>query len=215
MKRKIYVCPKCGRGLNFSDNSEYTFQCFECDEDFYSFEAKEIEQPRMEGVVDYTDLTEAAMKIKEISETTIETSNREIAIKSTDIINQIAEYINETLAPIFDSGIHKESTFIDCARIYNGSLRLKFGSYHINNHIYNAEFSCGTTIFIYFNTNHEYVIETHHNNNHISYLARNWRYIKEEMNRMIPYAIKECGQKHQRKLEKQKEIAEVIEGFRL
>ena len=45
MRKKIYVCPKCGRALNFSDNLEYTFQCMDCDEDFYTFEAKEVEQP--------------------------------------------------------------------------------------------------------------------------------------------------------------------------
>ena len=215
MKRKIYLCPKCGKALNFSNNPEYTFQCFDCDEDFYSFEAKEMEQPRMEGVVDFTDLTEAAVKIKEISETVIETSNREIAIKSTDILNQIAEYINETLKPIFDSGIHKEYTFVDCARIYSGSLRLQFGDYSVDHHPYVAQFSCGSSIFIYFNTNHEYVIQTYHNNDNLKYLVRNWKNIKTEMNRMIPYAIQECCKRHQSKLEHQKEIAEVIESFRL
>ena len=98
MKRKIYLCPKCGRALNFSDNSEYTFQCLDCDEDFYSFEAKEVEQPRMEGVKDYTQLVEASMKVKEITDSAIGESQRYITLKGQDILEQIAEYINAELA---------------------------------------------------------------------------------------------------------------------
>ena len=111
MKRKIYLCPKCGKALNFSDNPEYTFQCLDCDEDFYSFEAKEMEQPRMEGVKDYTQLVEASMKVKEITDSAIGESQKYITLKGQDILEQIAEYINETLRPIFDSGIYKADAF--------------------------------------------------------------------------------------------------------
>lgn len=31
-------CPKCGKRLVPSDNPGYVWQCYECDEDFYSFE---------------------------------------------------------------------------------------------------------------------------------------------------------------------------------
>jgi len=32
------TCSKCGAQLYYSDNDDYTYQCFDCDEDFYSFE---------------------------------------------------------------------------------------------------------------------------------------------------------------------------------
>ena len=32
-------CPHCGGLLHPSDNPEYTFQCFDCDEDFYTVES--------------------------------------------------------------------------------------------------------------------------------------------------------------------------------
>jgi NADH pyrophosphatase NudC (nudix superfamily) len=31
-------CPKCGRPVVKSKNKEYTFQCYNCDEDFCRFE---------------------------------------------------------------------------------------------------------------------------------------------------------------------------------
>lgn len=31
-------CPKCGRRLCKSDNEDYSYQCWYCDEDFYSIE---------------------------------------------------------------------------------------------------------------------------------------------------------------------------------
>lgn len=35
-------CPRCGLPLVKSDILEYVYQCFECDEDFYGFEANEV-----------------------------------------------------------------------------------------------------------------------------------------------------------------------------
>lgn len=40
MDRKTsYRCPRCGKALIRSDLPEYAFQCMDCDEDFYTFEA--------------------------------------------------------------------------------------------------------------------------------------------------------------------------------
>lgn len=33
-------CPRCGNRLEYSDIPEYTWLCTECDENFYSFEAR-------------------------------------------------------------------------------------------------------------------------------------------------------------------------------
>jgi rubrerythrin len=38
-----YACRNCGQPLIKSDNPEYTFQCLDCDEDFYKFEAVEVD----------------------------------------------------------------------------------------------------------------------------------------------------------------------------
>lgn len=35
------VCRRCGHPVYESDNPEYSFQCFHCDEDLYSFEVTE------------------------------------------------------------------------------------------------------------------------------------------------------------------------------
>lgn len=34
------ICIKCGQQLSESQISEYSFQCSECNEDFYSFEVQ-------------------------------------------------------------------------------------------------------------------------------------------------------------------------------
>lgn len=215
MKKKIYVCPKCGRGLNFSDNPEYTFQCFECDEDFYMFEAKEVEQPRMEGIVDYTDLAKVSMEVKEITDKAIQDSKKQIEIKGKDIVEQICEYINETIKPILDTGIYKDATFKDCARIYSSHFELKFGSYFPDIGECQAQlFGCNGGLRVYFNSKHEYYIDNV-NNNILRCIVEEWPRLKDSMHRMIKYGITESNKANQKKLEKQKEIAEVIESFRL
>lgn len=215
MKKKIYVCPKCGRGLNFSDNPEYTFQCFECDEDFYTFEAKEVEQPRMEGIVDYTDLAKASMEVKAITDKAIQESRRQIEIKGKDIVEQICEYINETIKPILDTGIYKDATFKDCARIYSSHFQLRFGSYLPDIGECQAQlFGYNGGLCVYFNAKHEYYINNV-NSNILRGIVEEWPRLKDSMHRMIKYGITESDKANQKKLEKQKEIAEVIESFRL
>ena len=214
MKKKIYVCPKCGRALNFSDNPEYTFQCLNCDEDFYMFEAKEVEQPRMEGIKDFTDLAETSMKIKEITERAIQESNRQIEIKNKEIVGQICEYISETIKPIFDSGIYKEYKFKDCARIYSNHLSIKFGDFGVNGGCQAQLWGQDGTLCVYFRHDGKYFIEDR-GNGALRWIVEEWPKLKDSMNRMIHYAIEECNKENQKKVEKQKEMAEVINSFRL
>lgn len=223
MKRKIYLCPKCGKALNFSDNPEYTFQCLDCDEDFYSFEAKEMEQPRMEGIKDYTQLVEASMKVKEITDAAMGESQKYITLKGQDILEQIAEYINETLRPIFDSGMYNADAFTSHAAIYEGKLRLQFYKHEVkhgqwydarliingNHSLYESMCEC-----ISFNANHKYYIHRL-SNAQLRCVVENWSGLKDSMNRMIPYAIKEYDKANLRSLERQKEMSEVIDSFRL
>lgn len=211
MKRKIYACPKCGRALNFSDNSEYTFQCFECDEDFYAFEAREVEQPRLEGIVDYTDIAEASMKVKEITDAAIKASERQIEIKGKDILEQIAEYVSETLKPVLQSGIYKDRRFRDAAACSN-YLRLNFGDYGVGNGCQAQIWGQGGTVCMYFNAEGKYFIEDR-GYDALPRIVQAWPGFKDIMKRHISYAFKECDKENQRKLEKQKEIDAIINSF--
>lgn len=219
MKRKIYLCPKCGRALNFSDNPEYTFQCFDCDEDFYEFEVEVKEQARIEGITDYTQLVEASIKVKEITDTAIEESKRYIEVKGTSIAEQIAEYIYETIKPILVTPIHKHYKFRNSAAIYNRKLKLKFTDYQVDGVHFDAALLIDRTNYgepvpiMYFNAS-TYRVEPISENQFIM-LAEYWQGLKESISRMIPYAIKEYDKANQRNLEKQKEMSEVIDSFRL
>ena len=216
MKKKIYVCPKCGRALNFSDNPEYTFQCFECDEDFYMFEAKEMEQPRMEGVIDYTDLVKATMKIQEITDRAIKESTKQIAIKGNDIREQIAEYISETIQPIISSGMNNNSVFRDHARIYSSHLRLNFGTYLIR-----GFGECQAQLWgengklcVYFRNDGKFIIEDR-GDDALRWIVEEWSTLKDSMCRMIAYGLKECDKANKKKLTQQDEMSKVINSFRL
>ena len=213
MKKKIYVCPKCGRGLNFSDNPEYTFQCFECDEDFYSFEANEIEQPRMEGIVDYTDLAKASMEVKKITEAAIKESNRQIEIKGKDILEQIAEYVSATIEPVLQSGIDKDRRFRDSVAFCN-YLRLNFGNYGVGTGCRAQLWGQDGTLCMYFNVGGEYFIEDR-GYDALPHIVKAWPEFKEAMKRKIPYALKRCDEENQKKLERQKEMSDIINNFRL
>lgn len=39
----IRYCPHCGKKVTRSENPEYSWQCLDCDEDFYNFEVIEKE----------------------------------------------------------------------------------------------------------------------------------------------------------------------------
>lgn len=219
MKRKIYVCPKCGRALNFSDNPEYTFQCLDCDEDFYELEAVVKEQARMEGITDYTQLVEASIKVKEITDTAIEESKRYIEVKGTSIAKQIAEYIYETIKPILATPIHKHYKFRDSAAIYNRKLKLKFTDYQVEGMHFDAALLIDKTTYgdavpiMYFKAS-TYSVESISESQLIS-LVEYWQGLKESMGRMIPYALSKCDENNQKSLEKQKEMSELIDNFRL
>lgn len=215
MKKKIYVCPKCGRGLNFSNNPEYTFQCMDCDEDFYSFEAKEMEQPRMEGVVDYTDLARASMEIKAITDRAISDSQKQIEIKSKDILGQICEYISETVKPIINSGIYKDTRFSCHAAIYNKILQLDFNDYGGDARGYQAQlFGDGGCLRVYFNGNNEFII-TQFDSSALYKIVESWPGFKDSMNRMIPYALREYDKENKKRIEKQVELSKIIDNFKL
>lgn len=215
MKKKIYVCPRCGKALNFSDNPEYTFQCLDCDEDFYSFEAKEIEQPRMEGVVDYTDLAKASMEIKSITEKAIQESTKQIEIKGKDIVEQIVEYVNETVHPILSTGLYNNRDFYDHAKISSRHFQLTFANYGIYGRSYQAQlYGDNGLLRVYFNKNGEYTIEAA-SSHMLPWLVEEWAGFKDTMKRMIAYGIREHDKANQKKIEQQKALEATINSFRL
>lgn len=214
MKRKIYVCPKCGRALNFSDNPEYTFQCFECNEDFYMFEAKEMEQPRMEGVKDCTELAKVCTEIDAITNKAIKDSEKQIEIKGKDIIEQISEYISETIKPIISSDLHMNSKFRDCARIYTSHLRINFGNYCVAGGCQAQFWGENGTLCVYFRQDGKFFIEDR-GNRALCWIVKEWAELKDSMNRMIAYGINECNKANLKKLETQKEKENIINSFRL
>jgi len=215
MKKKIYVCPNCGRALNFSEDANYTFYCGDCGDYFHEYEAATEEQARMEGIVDYTDLAKASMEIKAITDKAIKENERQVEIKSKDILGQVLEYISETIQPILDSGMYKEPKFIDCARIYTSNFELSFGRYIPNNKEHQAQlFGRNGNLRVYFHITDRYLID-----NVVTgvtpYLVQDWQKLKDSMHRMIPYAIDECNKANQKKLEQQREKEQIINSFRL
>lgn len=215
MKKKIYVCPNCGRALNFSEDAEYTFYCVDCGDYFHDYEVETEEQTRIEGVKDYTGLVKAAMEIDAITDKAIQASNKQIEIKGKDIVGQIVEYIAATIQPILSSGIYKSFRFRDCAKIYSGHLQINFGDYGGNASGYQAQlFGYNGALRVYFNANGKCLVEED-GSRVICTIVEEWSKLKDSMNRMIPYAINECNKANQKKIEKQKEREQIINSFRL
>ena len=65
MKKRIVSarCPKCGKALYMSGTPDYVYQCLECDEDFYEFEARyENTEARDKAMEDlWNELTDVPM----------------------------------------------------------------------------------------------------------------------------------------------------------
>ena len=177
----------------------------------------------MEGIKDYTSLVEASMKIKEITNTAINESDKQIIIQAKDILEQIAEYINETIRPIFDSGIYKEYAFTSHAKMYNGRLRFQFYTHEAKKgRWYDARLMIDGNSFYYesmrecihFNANHEYCLRNISHED-LRFIVENWAGLKDSINRMIPYAINEYNKANEKRLEKQNKLSEAINNFRL
>lgn len=214
MKKKIYLCPKCERALNFSDNPEYTFQCFDCDEDFYEFEAIVKEQPKLEGIKDYTDIIAASVEIDRIANETIKESNKYISLQGKSILEQIGEYIYETIKPIINANMHEKSVFRDHATVYCNSVQLKWWSreYGICL-VVDRTYSDPITVMSF--THNGYKILENVGQTTTLKLIEKWPSLKESMSRMIPYGLNEYNKYMQREVEKQKEKADIIENFKL
>lgn len=217
MKKKIYVCPKCGKALNFSDNPEYTFQCFDCDEDFYEFEAVEKEQQKLEGIKDFTSMIEAAMEIQAIKNKATESHERYISIKSNDIVDQVCQYIYETIKPVLETDIHKSTKFRDSAAIYTSNFRLDFGIWQEVEGKYFAALIThyyGEKYVIAFFNKEGYKMFTSRKF-YLTDLVQDWKKLKDSMNRMIPYAITEYNQYNAKEVDRVAKEEEIINNFRL
>ena len=214
MKKKIYVCPNCGRALNFSIDENYTFFCVECGSHFHDYEVEAEEQARIEGIKDYPELAEAAMEIDAITDKAIHASNKQIEIKGKDIVEQIVEYIAATIQPILSTGMYKNAIFRDHAAIYSNHLRLDFGYYCVGNGCQAQLFGYNGALRVFFSANGKRVVEED-GSRIIRTIVEEWPRLKDSMNRMIPYAIEECNKANQKKLEKQREREQIINSFRL
>jgi hypothetical protein len=175
-----------------------------------------MEQPRLEGIVDYTELAEASMQIQAITVKAIKESQKQIEIKGVSIVEQIVEYINETIKPIIETGIWESSQFTSHAKIYTSHFQINFGNYIANGKSRQAQlFGCNGRMRVYFSQDENPYIENATGEVMIRLLAEEWARLKDSMHRMIPYAIEECNKANAKALEKQKEMSDVINNFRL
>lgn len=214
MKKKIYVCPKCKRALNFSPLPEYTFYCEDCDEDFYEFEVIVKEQPKLEGIKDYTDVVAATMEIDRIANQTIKESNKYINLQGKSILEQIGEYIYETIKPIMEAKLHDNCVFRDHAAVYYNGINLKWWSSEWGVCL-TVDHRYGNPVTVMYFTLSGYKILDDVGQASTLKLIEKWSGLKESMNRMIPYGLKEYNKYMQREVEKQKEKANIIENFKL
>lgn len=226
MKKTIYVCPKCGKALNFSDNPEYTFQCFDCDEDFYAFEAVEKEFDRIEGVKDFTNLVDVAERINAIKNQVIEENTKLVAIKSNDIIGQIGEYIYATIKPVLESKITNNSKFRENTEIRTMHLKFNFlpdgYSYHKTTP-YNASLvlchaGCYSTM-VCFNKDLCIVVDdaevVERERRVLPDIVAEWKQFKDSMNHVIPEAIDAYNKSNAKQAEETQKRMDVINNFKL
>ena len=137
------------------------------------------------------------------------------------MLEQISEYIYETLKPILSTDIWKESAFQSHACMYNGRFRLQFHECIVDGKKYDVRLMIDGNNF-YYEKEHElayFNVDEYHINDvsveRIPFIVEHWKGLKDSIGRMIPYAIDECNKANARRLEKQKEMSEVINNFRL
>lgn len=166
---------------------------------------------------DFTSMIDAAMEIKEIKDKSVESHERYISIKSNDIVDQICQYIYETIKPVLETDIHKSSKFRDSAAIYTSNFKLDFGIWQEFEGKYFATLRTshyGEKYTIAFFNKDGYKISIDRKFC-LTNLVQDWKKLKDSMNRMIPYAIKEYNEYNAKEVDRIAKEEKIINNFRL
>lgn len=165
-------------------------------------------------IMNYNQMLENANAVKVLVNKTIECSKDYTDIKSDDILDQIAEYIAETLSDILHDPIISDSTF----RGHAASNHLSFANYGGAGEGAQAQFFFaheGTHLRLYFNAIGYWWADKIVTDNGLKSLIRNWPEIKRQINEGLKCGIDRHNKKLASQLSRQLELHDAIKNFKI
>lgn len=169
-------------------------------------------------IMNYNQMLENANAVKVLVNKTIECSKDYTDIKSDDVLEQIAEYIANTISDILHDPICQDATFCNYAK--GGGLSFgKYGSLSTQRAGgANAQFffSCeGTHLRLMFNAIGYWWEDKSISNNGLKHLMKNWPEYKQQMNRAIKDGIDHHNARLSTELSRQLELHDAIKNFKI
>ena len=170
-------------------------------------------------IMNYNQMLENANAVKVLVNKTIECSKDYTDIKSEDVLDQIAEYIANTISDILHDPICQEPTFYN--HVNGGGLSFgRYGSLRTPRASgTNAQFffSCeGTHLRLLFNPTIGYWWEDKKvSDNGLKRLIKDWPVMKQQMNRAIQAGINHHNERLSTDLSRQLELHDAIKNFQV
>lgn len=169
-------------------------------------------------IMNYNQMLENANAVKVLVNKTIECSKDYTDIKSEDVLDQIAEYIAETISDILHDPICQESSFCNYAK--GGGL--SFGKYGSLSTARaggaNAQFffSCeGTHLRLLLSPIGYWWEDKKVSDNGLKHLMKNWPEYKRQMNEAIQRGINHHNERLSRELSRQLDLHDAIKNFKV
>ena len=169
-------------------------------------------------IMNYNQMLENANAVKVLVNKTIECSKDYTDIKSDDVLEQIAQYIAETISDILHDPICQELSFCNYAK--GGGL--SFGKYGSLSTARaggaNAQFffSCeGTHLRLLFSPIGYWWEDKKVSDNGLKHLMKNWSEYKRQMNKAIQVGINHCNERLATQLSRQLELHDAIKNFKV
>lgn len=168
-------------------------------------------------IMNYSQMLENAQAVKVLVNKTIECSKDYTDIKSDDILDQIAEYISNTISDILHDPICQDPTFYN--HVQGGGLSFgRYGSISQKAAGANAQFffSCeGTHLRLLFNPIGYWWEDKKVSNNGLQCLIRDWPVMKQQMDRAIQAGINHHNERLSTELSRQLKLHDAIKNFKV
>lgn len=165
-------------------------------------------------IMNYNQMLENANAVKVLVNKTIECSKDYTDIKSDDVLEQIAEYIAETISDILHDPICQNSTF----RCYAASNHLSFAQYGGAGEGAQAQFFFaheGAHLRLYFNAIGYWWADKKVTDNGLKSLIKQWPDIKQQINRALKDGIDRHNERLASQLSRQLELHDAIKNFKV
>jgi hypothetical protein len=165
-------------------------------------------------IMDYNQMLENANAIKVLANKTIECSKDYTDVKSNDILEQIAEYIANTISDVLHDPICQDTTF----RNHASGGGLSFASYGGDGSGAQAQFFFsieGTHLRLYLNAIGYWWADKQVTDNGLKRLIKDWPAIKQQMNDAIKRGINRCNERLSKQLSRQLELHEMVKNFQI